>query len=168
MEELLQRALDGDGVAEEELFSTLRVRFLLLAKRRLGERDAEDVTQDACVTVAQKYRTLDPGTTFAAWAFQVLRYKIGNRLQGRARDREVESAGWIESALDDSTVELEREIVNCLHRIYQVNRNYARVLNLVHLGFDSEEICRILKITKGNLYVLLNRSRKQLRKCLQE
>ncbi len=168
MNELLKRALDGDGVAESELFSSLRVRFVLLAKRRLGERDAEDVAQEACITIAQKYRELAEDVNFAAWAFQVLRNKIGNCLQQRSRRNEIgheDDPGTVETS---SVAMLERRIVNCLRRIYKINRQYARVLNLVHLGFEAEEICQVLGVKRGNLYVVLSRGRQQLRKCLAE
>ncbi len=168
MNELRLRALNGDLVAENELFSLLRVRFVLLAKRRVGERDAEDIAQDACVTIAEKFRSLSPDTNFAAWAFQVLRNKIGNRLQLRGRRDETDVEQCPDLAGPSSSAELEQSVMECLRRVYQVNPSYARAINLVHLGYSVEDICRLLKVTRGNLYVLLSRGRTQLRKCLAE
>lgn len=167
-DDLLNRIRSGDDRAKNEAFHDLRVRFLLIAKRRLGERDAEDAAQEACITVFEKYPTVSAETNFTMWALQVLRNKIGNRLQQRQRSTEDEWDDRSAPTVSQAPALLEFRMIDCLRRIFQVNRRYGRVLNLIHLGYTAEEISARLGITKNNLYVLLNRSRQQLKQCLEE
>jgi RNA polymerase sigma factor (sigma-70 family) len=148
-------------------FREIRVRFLQLAKRRVGERDAEDVAQEACLTVFEKCRELPQGVNLPAWALQVLRNKIGNCLMRRARSVEAAGEGqlWEFAAAGESA--LEARLIDCLHRVSRFNRRYARTLNLIFAGYSADEISRRLDISRGSLYVLLHRARYQLRKCLE-
>jgi DNA-directed RNA polymerase specialized sigma24 family protein len=47
-----------------------------------------------------------------------------------------------------------------------VNPRYARVLNLIHLGYNTEEICRRMKLTRSNLYSIVSRARALLSDCV--
>ena len=57
MDQIFARAREGDEKAEQELFKYLFVRFKTLAERRIGKGEAEDIAQEACMTVLQKYKT---------------------------------------------------------------------------------------------------------------
>jgi len=172
LNDIFQAATGGDQSAESTLIAMLRDRFMILAKLRIGESDAEDIVQEACITVVQKYKTLPDYGRFLLWAHTVLRNKIGNYISGsRRRNRIFIDAAGDEQAgrgFDDASVGLlEEQIVNCLKRIGRVNRRYPRILNLVHLGYNADEISRRLKLQKKHLYVLLNRGRSMLADCLE-
>lgn len=169
---LVIKARKGDAEAEKQLFQYLRVRFEYLAKKRLLKKeDAEDIAQEACLTVLEKYKTADFHGHFNAWALKVLRNKIGNYLQGKCvRDNKV--AGSIDAGAlsdrvhapnDSSSVS---EITDCLRKLIAAFPRYARALNLVHQGFTTDDICRRLDIKPNNLYVILNRGRRILKECL--
>lgn len=171
MQELLTKALNGDHAAQKQIFEYLRVRFHLLAKRRIGNADAEDIAQDACITVWEKYQNAPGPADFEAWAYQILRNKIGNYMQSRAVRQKthatVESIEEFEGLqrLDVSPV-LKQNLIRCLEKLMKVNIKYARVLNLVHQGYKTDEICQRLKVKQNHFYVLLNRSRTMLSECL--
>ena len=61
---LSQRALTGDAGAEAELFNALRVRFLVIAKRRVREDSVEDVVQDALRIIHEKHQQRKPERGF--------------------------------------------------------------------------------------------------------
>ncbi len=64
----------------------LREIFLALAKRRVrDEQDAEEIVQDALMTVVEKSASQTFEKSFLQWAFGVLRNKIGNYYQQRER-----------------------------------------------------------------------------------
>ena len=64
----------------------LREIFLALAKRRIrNEHDAEEIAQEALITVVEKFPAQDIQKSFLQWAFGILRNKIGNYYQGRDR-----------------------------------------------------------------------------------
>jgi DNA-directed RNA polymerase specialized sigma24 family protein len=57
MEQLVEAAQQGDPRAQEELFGNLLVRFRRFALRKVGAGYADEVAQEACVTIHRKYKT---------------------------------------------------------------------------------------------------------------
>lgn len=173
MEHLLARAKAGDQDAEKQLFQVLRARFMNIAKRRVWEKEeAEDVVQEACITVLQKYKAEEFREGFRAWAYSVLRMKIGNYLQSKevrqeefGRDASAETLSV--PARYELDWDLETALIDCLRKIVKVYPRYARVLSLSYQGYKAEEICNRLQVTRANLYSLLSRSRAMLSKCLE-
>ncbi|MBN2226952.1 MAG: RNA polymerase sigma factor [candidate division Zixibacteria bacterium] len=172
LQRLFSRARGGDQAAETELFEYLFVRFVYLAKRRIGEEEAEDIAQDACTTILRKFRTETGVERLDIWAYGVLKRKIGNFYQRRETRRKIinesgdvdDMTGLVQT---ESNPELRRKLVVCLRKLIVSYPRYARILNLVYQGYSTEEICRRLKVKPGNMYVMLNRGRKLLSDCLE-
>ena len=170
MEHLLEKAKSGDKNAEKEIFSHLFVRFKYLAKRRIGGENCEDLAQEACITIAEKYKTEEYTVGFTAWAYGVLKMKIGNYLQARKRLSGKQTSFDNGSELNKASNPdpgLKRALSKCIKKIAKEYRRYARALNLTFLGYDTEEICRRLAIKPGHYYVVLNRGRAMLKECLR-
>lgn len=172
MDRLLIRAKQGNEKAEKELFQCLLVRFKALAKRRIGKGEAEDIAQEACLTVLQKYKTETFTKGFEAWAYGVLRMKIGNYMQGLMKKQkemtsELEADQTQKFTSTEPDYDLKRKLIDCLKKIIKRNRLYARVLNFIHQGYKSDEICQRLRIKANNFYVILNRGRRLLKTCLE-
>jgi len=170
LEQLFERARSGDQSAERDLYDHLFVRFTTIAKRRIGE-DAEDIAQDACLTVLQKYRDETYYKGFEPWAHGVLRMKIGNYLRGPMRKKKAQIGEYDDQfpgagAQKPFDPTLRQDLLSCLRKIIKRNVTYARVLNLSHLGYKTEDVCQRLGITPNNAYVILNRGRRMLKKCL--
>ncbi len=170
--EIVTEATRGNRLAEEDLFGYLHIRFSIVAERRLGKQDAEDIVNEACITVLQKYKSLAPGDRFEPWAYKVLRNLIGSYLRDSSvRKRTVETTGQIDrfdapipSAVDP---EVRLRLISCLRKVARAFPRYARAVNLVNLGYETDEICRRLKVSRSNLYVLLHRGRAWLAACMQ-
>jgi RNA polymerase sigma factor (sigma-70 family) len=167
LEDLVTQAKAGDKKAEELLFRYLLVRFKAIAKRRIGTRaDAEDVAQEACVTVLEKYKAAMYPRGFPAWAYKILRNKIGNYYKGKPDRDSQEDIDRIPDALSvPPDCDTKMMLIRCLRQIMEKNPTYARILNLAYQGYRTEEICRRLGITSNNFYVTLSRARKMLKKC---
>lgn len=173
MEELLARARAGDTAAEERLFQHLLVRFELLAKRRVRDGEtARDIAQESCMAVFSKYKAEESINNFAAWTYGVLRMKIGNHIQKDKTERKVVSAGSDIESIAGNPCEIGHELKNallaCLKKVLKVRTQYARALNLCHLGYGTDEVCERLGVNRGNLYVILNRGRAVLKQCLDK
>jgi len=171
LDEIFQKARRGDKSAEEELFRYLRVRFALLAKRRLGKEHAEDIAHDACLTVLEKYQSLSETTDFLAWAYKVLRNKIGNFLrvnQSRKKGQNPSDKTGIDpqSIAIEVDSDLKGQLIICLKRFAEIHPEHARALDLLLKGYPIEEITRELDISSNNLYVMLHRGRKWLHDCM--
>ena len=165
---------NGNKKSEQTLFDLLIVRFEYLAKKRIRGEDARDIAMDACRTVIEKYETIDfDDERFEFWALKILRNKIGNYLQKKkTRDDNLgirinhEFVALVENR--ESIPELKMTIEQCLRKILEGFPKYARVLNLVHQGYKTDEICRRMHIKPSYYYVLLQRCRAMLTRCLDE
>lgn len=165
----LARARQGDPDAEQHLFHHLSVRFRLLTARRIRDpQAAEDVAQEACVTVLRKYREETFRVSFEAWAWGVVNMHIKNHLHRMSvrRERNVEERVRDREAASVVDPEVHRRLLDCLRKVSRVNRRYARILNLIHQGYSTDEICRRLEMNRNSLYVTLHRARNLLRRCL--
>ena len=169
---LYLKAKKGDIDAENELFLSLSVRFRHFADHRIwNDTDAEEVTQEALMTISKEYKNLEVKTSFEAWAYKVLDNRILKYIQSRKRkkdktenvsDRDVTKAAAINPDLD-----LKRRLIDCLRKLGGINTRYARILNLRYQGYDSDEICARMDISISNLYTTLSRARSLLEYCLQ-
>lgn len=173
LDHILKTAKCGNKIAEEELFGYLRERFFYLAKRRIRNEDAKDIAQEACIIVLRKYKFYERQARFEAWAYKILQNLIGNYLQHKKieHNHELEAKNGsqqIQNPSGEIDPIFERKLLNSLRKIMIRNKLYARVLNLTHLGFKTEEICDQLNISANYYYVVLNRGRNALKLCLEE
>ncbi len=172
--EILQKlARDGDKNAERELFENITARFTLFARQRIWEKnDAEEIVQDAVMAVAREYRETVFTTSFSAWAYKVLDYRILSYIRTRQSRREKdnflkEQSLQNGSASSHSHPEIKIRLMDCLKKLTTANNRYARVLNFHHQGFTVDEICERLKVTRNNLYSILSRARSLLEHCMK-
>jgi RNA polymerase sigma factor (sigma-70 family) len=169
--QLMRDAKAGDADAERNLYQLLFVRFTTIAKRTVG-RDAEDLAQEACLTVLEKYKTADFHKGAAAWAHQVLKNKIGNFIQGamvKQKKTVSEDDEGTAEAVNPPIVDplLKRDLLACLRRMTKKNPVYSRAMNYSFQGYSTEEVCKRLKIKPGNYFVILNRGREMMKNCLE-
>lgn len=169
---LLKDAQKGDGSAENRLFAKLSERFRSVAGYRLrDEEEVEEVCQNALKTILEKYREIEFDEGFINWAYKVLDNKIRKcfDLRGRSRMREARVEYNDKSPIWKTVgtpLDLKRKLLRCLKKLGGVNSRYARVVMLQFQGYEVDEICGLLAITRNNLYVMLSRSRTRLKQCL--
>jgi RNA polymerase sigma-70 factor (ECF subfamily) len=172
LNELHRAACSGDREAENRLMGYLTVSFRLFAQHRIWHvEDAEEVVQEALVTVLAKYKGLEIETSFAGWAYRVLQNKILDFVKKKSARRRLDEAN-----ADDLTAEtyvcpdpqLRARLIECFRKINRTNSRHARVLNLHYQGYPVTEVCRRLGVTENNLYVLLSRARRALELCLKK
>jgi RNA polymerase sigma factor (sigma-70 family) len=168
---LYNAAIRGDGAAEDLLFTCLTARFRLFVRRRLwGQADWEDVVQEALATVSSEYRDIQISTSFAAWAYKVLRNKMLNYGQSRRRQAE-RTAPFVEAnhaSVPWQYSDIRRRLLDCLRRVGGANLRYARILNFHYLGYTTKEICERMNVRRENFYSILSRARVMLERCLEQ
>lgn len=169
----LHRATEsGEKGPEERLFQALTVRFRVFVLRKVGDQGAaEEIVQEALMTIARLYRQEKFDTSFSAWAYNVLKNRLKDhfRRSRRESDRMEFRAETPQPPADwtpDPT--LESRLVECLRQISRRSPIYARALNLKHLGYEASEICDRLKVTANHFYVSLSRARSLLKHCLEK
>ena len=168
---LHNKAHTGDTVAEERLFECLSARFRLFVLQRVrNEQDCEEIVQEALRTVFEKYKEIEFQKSFAAWAYRVLENKILAHFKTRKLEENklahlASHIGQHQSANPDAA--LESKLLECLNKLGDANRKYARILNFHYQGYTVTEICEKLSLTHTNLYTILSRARSMLLACLE-
>jgi RNA polymerase sigma factor (sigma-70 family) len=170
--ELHKLACTGDKTAQEKLFQHLSDSFLIFAQHKTWNKsDAEEIVQETLMTITSKYREIEFEISFSAWAYQVLENKLKSFFRtkaGRAnKDRQM-ADGIQASPVWMPNPSLQIKLRNCLQIVSKYGRQYARIINFSYLGLETGEICRRLNTTPSNVYNMLSRARRMLRKCLDK
>ena len=168
---LFQMAQSGIPRAETELFEYLGARFRLFTRHRVwNSADAEDIVQEALVTVCREYKFLEVTSSFSAWAYKVLDNRLLAYIQTqRTSDRRIAGTADALEAVPEPVVDIDlrRRLLGCLKRICELNRRYGRALTLHAHGYGTDEICRRIDIKESTFYSLLHRGRTMLQHCLE-
>lgn len=169
--ELYKQVVGGEGTFEERLFKELTARFRVFLQQRIADVQArEDLMQDVLATVAAKYRREEIERSFAAWAYRILENKLREyyrtKVSERNRLNRLQAIRPSPDVTNPNPV-LRSRLLKCLGEISRANTRYARVLVRIYQGYEVEEICRQMRLSRNNCYSLLYRARLRLRECLR-
>ena len=176
------RIRERDAQALEEVVRRYLPQILRAAGGAgLARQLAEDVAQDTFVTFIETAPRFEGRSHVRTWLFGILYKKIAAARRNLGRDDEMDDIEEVfEQRFDDAgswmrpplpvdaevyAAEVREGIDGCLDR---VPTNQRMAFNLREIeGMDTEEICKILEVTRTNLGVLLHRVRTRLRECLE-
>ncbi len=176
------RIRERDAQALQEVVRRYLPQILRAARGAgLAPQLAEDAAQDTFVTFIESAPRFEGRSHVRTWLFGILYKKIAAARRSLGRDKEVDD---IEEVLDqrfDETgswtrpprpvdaevydAEVRQGIDGCLDRV-PTNQRMAFVLREIE-GMSTQDICKILEVTRTNLGVLLYRVRNRLRECLE-
>ena len=176
------RIRERDAQALEEVVRRYLPQILRAARGAgFAPQPAEDVAQDTFVTFIETAPRFEGRSHVRTWLFGILYKKISEARRILGRDNEVDDIEEVfEQRFDDAgswarpprpvdaevyDAEVRQGIDGCLDRV-PTNQRMAFVLREIE-GMDTEEICKILEVTRTNLGVLLFRVRNRLRECLE-
>ena len=142
---------------------------------------AEDVAQSTFLTFLETAHRFEGRSRVRTWLFGILYRKIAEARRKVGREEATEdidavfeqkfdaNGSWIQPPRPvDSELyasEVRREIEGCLDTVPSKQRMAFVLREVEELG--TEEICKILDVTRTNLGVLLHRARTRLRECLE-
>jgi RNA polymerase sigma-70 factor (ECF subfamily) len=178
----------------ESALNELRPQLLRFARLQLrSDAQAEDAVQEAMLAAFEKADGFQGAASAKTWVFAILKNKIVDELRRRARedtpdvplDERAETASgefdalfdprghWLEppSAWADPEGAMESAqfwvvFQACLDGVPE---KPARVFMMREfLDLETREICKELKISTSNCWVLLHRARLGLRECLSQ
>ena len=133
--------------------------------------DAEEVVQQASLTLWRKFDQYTPGTSFRNWAFQVAKFTAMNHITKTRRDRHRFQEHLLELLADRATERAEqlemqrRALAFCLERLPDDDRHllsgcYAE-------GSTIRDVAEQLGRSSNAVYKQLNRLRANLLKCVE-
>ena len=180
--QLAARIRRADPEALELVVHTYLHQVLRAARGAgLDPQRAEEVTQDSFVTFIEKASQFEGRSHVRTWLFGILYKKIAEARRQLQRERQMDAiediveqrfdtkGSWlrppqpIEAKLYSGEVSVLLE--GCLEAV-PTQQRMAFVLREVE-GFTTNEICKILSVTRTNLGVLMYRVRNRLRECLE-
>ena len=176
------RIRERDAQALEEVIRRYLPQILRAASGAgFAPQLAEDVAQDTFVTFIESAPRFEGRSHVRTWLFGILYKKVAGARRGLRRDEEMDDIDDVfEQRFDDAgswtrpprpvdarvyEAEVRQGIDDCLDRV-PTQQRMAFVLREIE-GMDTEEICKVLEVTRTNLGVLLHRVRNRLRECLE-
>ena len=151
-----------------EMLGSFRPHLLSFAMRRLGDRQrAEDVVQEALLAALEGLEHFGGASSFGTWLFAILKHKIVDAMRRVPREEPLD----LEAELpNDASPESELARRRFLEAVYAALRRLparaAQVFVLRELmNMKTVEVCRALKISSANCWVMDYRVRQKLRAC---
>lgn len=84
---LTSLAMSGERAAFSLIYEIYHQGFLKLAYRLCGDHHAaQDITQEAAITMARKITRLRNPEAFSAWGYQIIRYRTKDYFRRKKRD----------------------------------------------------------------------------------
>jgi RNA polymerase sigma-70 factor (ECF subfamily) len=133
--------------------------------------DAEEVVQQASLTMWRKFDQFTPGTSFRNWAFQVAKYAALNHLVKVRRDRHRFQMELLEMLADRTSerseqLELQRRaLAHCIEQLPEDDR--ALLAGCYAEGATIRAFAESIGRTSTSVYKHLNRLRANLLKCVE-
>jgi RNA polymerase sigma-70 factor (ECF subfamily) len=173
-------------VAEPEFESTREnrdQRYVELLTRHKGQLfrfifamvhslpDAEDVFQQAAITMWDKFSEFDPGSDFYAWASSIARYKALDHLKSKGRQRLFFSDELIELVSQHDHWQPENQQAKLQALASCRDKLSSRDQQLLYVCYNGQESIR--KIAEGvgrpvgSVYDSLSRIRRALYACIE-
>lgn len=135
-----------------------------------GLHDAEEIVQEAFVTVTRKASTWTPGTNFLAWSCTIARYTTMSfqRDRGRRGFRLAEDVvEMMAEYTEEDFSEFQGRVAALRGCLKQLAPKAHELVNLrYHAGLRPEQIALEIDWTANAVRVALTRARVALRECL--
>jgi RNA polymerase sigma-70 factor (ECF subfamily) len=133
--------------------------------------DADDIMQDACAVMWQKFDEFEPGTNFPAWALRIARYQVmtyynrTRRAKARLSDESLDRiVDHLAEARIDKTERVEA-LNHCLAKLSPNNRE------MIQLRYKQDKTVEDISADTGRsvhaIYKALNRTHVQLMRCVK-
>ncbi len=164
---LLKKCASGDRKAQLDLYKKyaqgmFKVSFSIVRNSTL----AEDVVQEAFISIFKNLDSFKGEVTFGAWMKKIVinksitALKKEKRFDSETEPRElVEEVNWNENEVDIMILK------KCMR---ELSDKYHAIISLYYLeGYDHEEIAKILNISYDNSRTILSRAKVKLKKLIE-
>lgn len=174
------RVQRGDADALRDVVEAYLPHILNTARASgLAPERAEDVTQATFATFIERAQAFEGRSHVRTWLFGILYRKVAEARRGVDRDQRSDDIDQMVASRFDSKGtwksppqvmavyggEISKFLDDCLEGLNSPQRLAFVLREVEELG--TEEICKILDVSRTNLGVLLFRGRNRLRECLE-
>ncbi len=135
--------------------------------------DADDLFQDGLAIMWQKFDQFRPGTNFAAWATQIMRYQILDYRMNQARSKQVVLADSVFESLLDHMPSVQDELaarIEALRKCMTLLDDRAKRLIKMRYELNTPvaAIAEHLKVSCRHVYHILGQINKVLLRCMRK
>ena len=177
-EELIARAVKGDGAAFSELMAMHENRMFAVSLRMCANReDAQDCLQDAMLRIYRSIAGFKGQSSFSTWVYRITM----NTCLDELRRRKARGAASLDGLLDSGWSPTDEEDVPEKHAVASEQRRMldkaiadlpedmrsAIVLRDIQ-GFAYDEIAGMLDANIGTVKSRISRGRERLRQILKD
>jgi RNA polymerase sigma-70 factor (ECF subfamily) len=174
LQEIIVAAASGDEVAWRSIVEAYSFRvFALIRSKCANEELAEEITQSAFCTVAEKLSTYTETGKFEAWLFRIAvnRFRDEMRRQKRhAVPMENEMIGVLSAGISDqpNDEEGENNIQRLRAAVRQLSSSDQDIIHMRHsAGMSYKQIAEVLGEPLGTVLARQHRALKKLRSCME-
>jgi len=134
--------------------------------------DADDLFQDGMKVMWQKFDQFRPGTNFAAWGTQILRYLILDYRRRLARSKQVLMEEALFKALMDHVPAIQGELSSRIEALREcqrrLNERSRRILKMRYeRNIPVEKIASYLKVSRRHVYHIVGQINGVLLRCMR-
>jgi RNA polymerase sigma-70 factor (ECF subfamily) len=154
------------------LLSRYQQRIFLFIFSLLPHRtNAEEVLQETCLTLWQKFDSFELGSNFKAWAFQIAYYKTLEFVKRQDRDhlcfgeKFVQSVAALEETSHDTRRMQQMALTTCLEKLPEKDSDIIR--RRYRPGGSVKEVANEVGRSTHAVYKALARVRRMLYDCVR-
>ncbi len=158
----MKSALTGDKESYRKLLNDLHPWLVSFFSKRLNINIAEDLAQEALLSLHKNRHTYDPDQAFGPWISAIARYRMIDYLRKVQRSPESEFDELFQAPQDEhgsavtSKVDLER-------LMGVINREQAQVIDLVKLQqYSIKEAAEMTGHSESSVKVMIHRGLKKM------
>ncbi len=134
--------------------------------------DADDLFQDGMTVMWRKFDQFKPGTNFAAWGIQIMRYQILEYRRNLARSKRVLIEDSLFEALMDYLPTIQDEMavrIEALRKCQTLLDDRAKRILKMRYEHNTpvEEIASYLKVSRRHVYHVLGQINGVLLRCMR-
>ncbi|MBM3168503.1 MAG: sigma-70 family RNA polymerase sigma factor [Bacteroidetes bacterium] len=163
--ELLQGCLDGDRVAQRQLYDQYSGKFMAICLRYLKDRQlAEDILIQSFMKIFEKIGQFESKGSFEGWMKRIVVTQALMALRTEKQQVLHHSLEEASQILDATETITQMEAAEMLTLVQELPSGYRTVFNLFVIeGYSHTEIAQLLGITESTSKSQLNRARNVLK-----
>jgi len=160
-------AQEGDERAFELLYRRWHPKLLRFAYRLTNDADtAQDVMQDAALTIAKNISRLDDPTRFSAWAYTIVRRRAADQIARKVKRRRLKTNIKRNSPTEDTMSPDEALSLN--QALLALPERDRTLLTLFYVdGMNGRELAAAMNLPLGTIKSRLFTARQKLKSSYQ-
>ena len=138
------------------------------AARLIGDpNQADDILQEALVSIVRQISKLSEPGAFRAWAYRIVKNKAADHIRKNQRQRQLQANATESSLLNDDETDLSNPVELIRAAMKRLNHQDRIILSLFYLDEMSiAEVSQVCGIPFGTVKSRLFKARENLRKIL--